>query len=205
MRYILGIVCLLLVVCIAGAFFVEEGFDNSATSPTMSDAEYKTWLQTYADYVGLKSSSASTESTGTTGSSDNLSPDALAILAALASGTPPAVSAKTETDLKLSYNAKSVPDGSSNSQSSPGSSNQASASNTPALAQGQAFTITVVPGSPPSVYTNPSSLLPSDSSMAPSDEDSDIAVNVPSKSSQQCPDMSQYVSKDSIPCWGCKL
>jgi hypothetical protein len=196
MRYILGIVCLLLVVCVAGVFFVEEGFDNSAASPTMSDAEYKTWLQTYADYVGLKSSSESA------GSSDNLSPDALAILAALASGTTPAVPAKTETDLKLSYNAKSVPDGSSNSQSSPGSSNQASASNTPALAQGQAFTITVVPGSTPSVYASPSSLLPSDNSSASSD---DIAVNVGGTSSTQCPDMSQYVRKDSIPCWGCKL
>jgi len=202
MRYILGIVCLLLVVCIAGAFFVEEGFDNSAASPTMSDAEYKTWLQTYADYVGLKSSSAGAGTSESAGSSESLSPDALAILAALASGTTPAVPAKTETDLKLSYNAKSVPDGSSNSQSSPGSSNQASASNTPALAQGQAFTITVVPGSPPSVYTNPSSLLPSDNSSASSD---DIAVNVATKSSTQCPDMSQYVSKDSIPCWGCKL
>jgi hypothetical protein len=205
MRYILGIVCLLLVVCIAGAFFVEEGFDNSAASPTMSDAEYKTWLQTYADYVGLKSSSESTASAGSSESAGSLSPDALAILAALASGTTPAVPAKTETDLKLSYNAKSVPDGSSNSQSSPGSSNQASASNTPALAQGQAFTITVVPGSPPSVYTNPSSLLPSNNSSVPSNEDGDIAVNVGTKSSTQCPDMSQYVSKDSIPCWGCKL
>jgi hypothetical protein len=48
-------------------------------------------------------------------------------------------------------------------------------------------------------------LLPSDNSMAPSDEDSDIAVKVASKSSMQCPDMSQFVRKDSIPCWGCKL
>ena len=204
MRYILGIVCLLVVVCAIGLFFVEEGFDNvGAESATMSDAEYKTWLQTYADYVGLKSSSGSTGTSESSGISENLSPDALAILAALASGTTPAVSAKTETDLKLSYNAKSVPDGSSNSQSSPGSSNESSASNTPALAQGQAFTITVVPGSTPSVYASPSSLLPSNNSSVPSDDD--IAVNVASKSSTQCPDMSQYVRKDSIPCWGCKL
>jgi hypothetical protein len=120
-----------------------------------------------------------------------MSSDTLALLTALASGQR----AKTETDLQLSYNAKSVPDGSSSSQSSPGSPNQTPASNTPALAQGQAFTITVVPGSPPTVSTSSGNSY---------DED-DIAVKVNGSKPQKCPDMSQYVRKDSIPCWGCKL
>ena len=246
MRYIVGIVCLLVAVCAVSIFFVEEGFDNvggktpadyynsvaaqmgsgyvpPATTGTtgMSDADYKTWLQTYADYIGLKSSSGSSGSSGssdssasTSGSSgstsDNLSPDALAILAALASGTKPPVSAKTETDLKLSYNAKSVPEESSSSKSSPGSSEEASASDTTALTQGQAFILSILPGNPPKVTVSPSTLLPSNKGSAGSsydeeEDDSQIAVNVNGKSSKQCPDMSQYVRKDNIPCWGCKL
>jgi len=269
MRYILGIVCLLVVVCAIGLFFVEEGFDNvggktpadyygsiaaqmgpgyvpPATTgatvtndPSQLDQSYYNYLKEKLDKMNIKMPSDATTGTKTTATTaattaaapgtaattaaapgtaatPSLSPEVLAILAELAkaSATPTVSSSASDAGSQSSSatstsNAKSVPDGSSSDQSSPGSAEQTSATNTPALTQGQAFTISVIPGTAPtSSVTNVSSLLPSCSSSESDSSDDcegNVAVKVNKKPSKQCPDMSQYVRKDSIPCWGCKL
>jgi hypothetical protein len=255
MRYILGIVCLLVVVCAIGLFFVEEGFDNvggktpadyygsiaaqmgpgyvpPATTgatvtndPSQPDQSYYNYLKEKLDKMNIKmppdaaaptATAATTGTAATTAATPSLSPEVLAILAELAkaSATPTVSSSVSDSGSQSSSatstsNAKPVPDGSSSDQSSPGSANQTSATNTPALTQGQAFTISVVPGTAPtSSITNVSSLMPSGTSSAHDSSDDcegNVAVKVNKKPSNQCPDMSQYVRKDSIPCWGCKL
>jgi hypothetical protein len=214
------------------------------TSPSsITDANYKIWLQTNAPYVGLQSSGEATPVKPSTPSTSNNSD--LDILAAL-------VKLQKSSATATSSNAKPVPGGYDSTQSSPGSADQVSATNTPALTQGQTFKISYVPGKVPTIISVPEtvpimSAIPSQSSPGSTqemavtntpaltqgqtftisyvpgkvptisgvsgnvptstscDDGEEVAVKVNKQKEKQCPDMSQYVRKDSIPCWGCKL
>jgi hypothetical protein len=200
MRYIVGVIVLLVAVCTVGAFFVEEGFGN-VNGKTASDYYKSVSAQMGPSYVLPES-----------GEEDISGSDI--------SGTPNTAitnpSSYSESLLLYAKNAKVYPDGSTSSKSSPGSSNHPNQSRTPFIDQGQMYDNT----SPASAsndtgrYASPSQLMPGENSYAPhsSDDDYDdndggrVAVRVNrNRNKNKCPDMSQYVKKDAIPCWGCKL
>jgi hypothetical protein len=170
------------------------------TSPSsITDANYKIWLQTNAPYVGLQSSGEAIPVAPSTTSTSNKSDlDILAALVKLqkSSATP------SDSGIATSSNAKPVPGGYVSTQSSPGSANQISATNTPALTQGQTFMVSYVPGKAPTITSVPETVPTTSTSC---DDGEEVAVKVNKQKEKQCPDMSQYVRKDSIPCWGCKL
>ena len=195
MRYIVGVIVLLVVVCAIGAFFVEEGFANEDG-------------QTALDYY--KSVSAQTESTAGQSNEDISGSDI--------SGTPTTKivqnpSSYSENLLLYAKNAKIYPDGSSSLQSSPGSSNLGDNKKSPSIVQGQVYDKVSPVMNDDGRYASPSQLMPGDNSYVPRSSDDDdmddnghVAVQVKRHHDKhQCPDMSQYIRKDAIPCWGCKL
>jgi hypothetical protein len=192
MRYIVGVIVLLVAVCTIGAFFVEEGFGNVNG-------------KTASDYY--KSVSAQM------GSSDDSNED---ISGSDISGTPNKTitnpSSYSENLLLYARNAKVYPDGSTSSKSSPGDSNHPDYRRTPSIQQGQMYDSTSPASNDTGRYASPSQLMPGDNSYVPRSSDDDdeddgrVAVRVKRHHDKhKCPDMSQYVKKDAIPCWGCKL
>jgi len=193
MRYIVGVIVLLVAVCTVGAFFVEEGFGN-ANGKTASD-----YYKSVSAQIGSSADQTNEDISG----SD-------------ISGTPHNAitnpSSYSESLLLYAKNAKVYPDGSSSSKSSPGSANHPNQQRTPFIEQGKMYDNT----SPASAsndtgrYASPSQLMPGDNSYVPRSSDHDyedegrVAVRV-NRNKNKCPDMSQYVRKDAIPCWGCKL
>jgi len=193
MRYIVGVIVLLVAVCTVGAFFVEEGFGN-ANGKTASD---------YYKSVSAQMGSSADKTNEDISGSD-------------ISGTPHNAitnpSSYSESLLLYAKNAKVYPDGSSSSKSSPGSANHPNQQRTPSIEQGQMYDNTSPAANDTGRYASPSQLMPGDNSYVPrsSDDDYDdegrVAVRVNrNRNKNKCPDMSQYVRKDAIPCWGCKL
>jgi hypothetical protein len=188
MRYIVGVIVLLVAVCAVGVFLVEEGFDN---------VNGKTAADYYNSVSGQFRSPDSVSSESDISGSD-------------ISGTPNKVimnpSSYSESLLLYSKNAKVYPDGSSSNRSSPGSSNQTGADKSPSLTQGQSYGDVNPVTNDDGRYASPSDLMPGDNSYAPEDDEGNIAVRVGNqRKPNTCPDMSQYIRKDAIPCWGCKL
>jgi len=192
MRYILGVLVLLVVVCAIGVFFVEEGFDNENT---MTALDY---------YKSVASQNTSSDISGSDISGSDVSGVPASALQPTASSVPNSIPSK---------NAKVNPDGSSSAQSSPGLADLASVIASPALVQGQVYDASSPIMNDDGRYASPSQLMPGDNSFVPLPEDDDddnddndeghVAVRVNRK--DKCPDMSQYIRKDAIPCWGCKL
>jgi len=189
MRYIVGVIVLLVAVCAVGVFFVEEGFANVNG-------------KTAADYYNSVSGQFGPSRTGSDSESDISGSDV--------SGTPNKLimnpSSYSENLLLYSKNAKVYPDGSSSNRSSPGSSKQTGADKSPSLTQGQAYGNVNPVTNDDGRYASPSDLMPGDNSFVPEDDEDHVAVRVGKQGKpNKCPDMSQYIKKDAIPCWGCKL